>query len=219
LLSIVVPWIWSLVQGNSRAIQINYTKFTKDVKADQVSQVTITGDKIQGELNKSATKTVQGGLFSGCQSIKYTSFITYVPTFGDNQLLGTLRQDNIEIVTQPQQSFLWGVILLNAIPFLLLLGVGYYFLTRMRSQGQNIFSNVPFFNITGLDFMEMFVGVGASSVRNLFQEAKKAAPSIISIDELDSNERRRGAGLGGGHDGVTDGQTTRAEYPHQRCRE
>lgn len=276
MLAIVVPWIWSLVQGNGGAVQISYSKFTQDVKAGQVSQVTITGDTIQGELNKPATKTVQGGLFSGSQTIKYTTFTTYVPTFGDNQLLSTLRQNNVEIVTQPQSGFPWGVILLNAVPFLLLLGVGYYFLTRMRSQGQNIFSmgksraklydrrkegitfddvagiqrtkreleeiieylkapikfqrlggkipkgvllvgppgtgktllaravageaNVPFFNITGSDFMEMFVGVGASRVRDLFQEAKKAAPSIIFIDELDSIGRRRGAGLGGGHD-------------------
>ncbi|MBN1696116.1 MAG: ATP-dependent zinc metalloprotease FtsH [Spirochaetales bacterium] len=61
-------------------------------------------------------------------------------------------------------------------------------------------SNVPFFSISGSDFVEMFVGVGASRVRDLFNEAKKAAPSIIFIDELDSIGRRRGTGLGGGHD-------------------
>jgi cell division protease FtsH len=59
---------------------------------------------------------------------------------------------------------------------------------------------VPFFTITGSDFMEMFVGVGASRVRDMFAQAKNAAPSIIFIDELDSIGRRRGAGLGGGHD-------------------
>jgi cell division protease FtsH len=61
-------------------------------------------------------------------------------------------------------------------------------------------AEAPFFNITGSNFMEMLVGVGASRVRDLFQAAKKAAPSIIFIDELDSIGRRRGAGLGGGHD-------------------
>lgn len=61
-------------------------------------------------------------------------------------------------------------------------------------------ADVPFFSITGSDFMEMFVGVGASRVRDLFREAKQVAPSIIFIDELDSIGRRRGAGLGGGHD-------------------
>ncbi len=61
-------------------------------------------------------------------------------------------------------------------------------------------AGVPFFFISGSDFVEMFVGVGASRVRDLFEEAKKNAPSIIFIDEIDAVGRQRGAGLGGGHD-------------------
>lgn len=61
-------------------------------------------------------------------------------------------------------------------------------------------SNVPFFSISGSEFVEMFVGVGAGRVRDLFSTAKKAAPAIIFIDELDAIGRHRGAGLGGGHD-------------------
>jgi len=61
-------------------------------------------------------------------------------------------------------------------------------------------AGVPFFSISGSDFVEMFVGVGASRVRDLFEKAKKAAPSIIFIDEIDAVGRMRGAGLGGGHD-------------------
>ncbi len=61
-------------------------------------------------------------------------------------------------------------------------------------------AGVPFFSISGSDFVEMFVGVGASRVRDLFDKAKKAAPSIIFIDEIDAVGRHRGAGLGGGHD-------------------
>lgn len=61
-------------------------------------------------------------------------------------------------------------------------------------------ADVPFFSISGSDFVEMFVGVGASRVRDLFGEAKKNAPSIIFIDEIDAVGRQRGAGLGGGHD-------------------
>ena len=61
-------------------------------------------------------------------------------------------------------------------------------------------AGVPFFSISGSDFVEMFVGVGASRVRDLFGEAKKNAPSIIFIDEIDAVGRQRGAGLGGGHD-------------------
>ena len=61
-------------------------------------------------------------------------------------------------------------------------------------------AGVPFFSISGSDFVEMFVGVGASRVRDLFNEAKKNAPAIIFIDEIDAVGRHRGAGLGGGHD-------------------
>lgn len=61
-------------------------------------------------------------------------------------------------------------------------------------------ANAPFFSISGSDFVEMFVGVGASRVRDLFEQAKKNAPSIIFIDEIDAVGRHRGAGLGGGHD-------------------
>ena len=61
-------------------------------------------------------------------------------------------------------------------------------------------ANVPFFSISGSDFVEMFVGVGASRVRDLFEDAKKHAPCIVFIDEIDAVARRRGTGMGGGHD-------------------
>ncbi len=61
-------------------------------------------------------------------------------------------------------------------------------------------AGVPFFTISGSEFVEMFVGVGASRVRDLFEQAKKNAPCIVFIDEIDAVGRKRGAGLGGGHD-------------------
>src|SRR5699024_5568110 len=61
-------------------------------------------------------------------------------------------------------------------------------------------AGVPFFSISGSDFVEMFVGVGASRVRDLFEQAKEAAPAIVFIDEIDAVGRHRGTGLGGGHD-------------------
>ena len=64
-------------------------------------------------------------------------------------------------------------------------------------------ANVPFFSISGSDFVEMFVGVGASRVRDLFEQGKKNAPCIIFMDEIDAVGRHRGAGLGGGHDAVS----------------
>ena len=61
-------------------------------------------------------------------------------------------------------------------------------------------AKVPFFSISGSDFVEMFVGVGASRVRDMFEQAKRQSPCIVFIDEIDAVGRHRGAGLGGGHD-------------------
>ena len=61
-------------------------------------------------------------------------------------------------------------------------------------------AGVPFFSISGSDFVEMFVGVGAARVRDLFADAKKNSPCIVFIDEIDAVARRRGSGMGGGHD-------------------
>ena len=61
-------------------------------------------------------------------------------------------------------------------------------------------ANVPFFTISGSEFVEMFVGVGASRVRDMFEQAKKNAPCLLFIDEMDAVGRHRGAGLGGGND-------------------
>lgn len=76
-------------------------------------------------------------------------------------------------------------------------------------------AGVPFFSISGSDFVEMFVGVGASRVRDLFDQAKKAAPSIIFIDEIDAVGRRRGSGMGGGHSGMGGGHDEREQTLNQ----
>ncbi len=267
----LVPLLLGLFGGAfSNDTQISYTTFRSQIAAGNVKNVTVAGDKITGTLSKAATITQNG------TDVSYTTFVTYVPSFGDNQLFSLLQEHNVVVNTQPAQGFSWGAILSTALPFLLLILIGYYFLNRSQAQGDNVFSmgksraklyhktnerttfndvagsegtkreltevvdylknpmryknlggkipkgillvgppgtgktllaraiageaNVPFFSITGSDFMEMFVGVGASRVRSLFEDAKKSSPSIIFIDELDSIGRRRGAGIGGGHD-------------------
>jgi cell division protease FtsH len=275
LLFLIGFFIWSFV-GNAfnSQTEIPYTTFRSQVQDGNVSQVTVSGEKITGQLKQPAETTVS--TIGGQSTVKYTNFITYLPSFGDDQLFSLLRENNVEIKTQPTNNFSIISLLGSLLPFLLLLGIGYLFLQRMRSQGQDVFSmgrsraklydrqeerttfddvagaqgakrelhevidflkspgifqrlggeipkgvllvgppgtgktllaravageaSVPFFSITGSDFMEMFVGVGASRVRDMFEDAKKAAPSIIFIDELDSIGRTRGAGLGGGHD-------------------
>ena len=105
-------------------------------------------------------------------------------------------QEIIEFLREPQKFQKLG----GRIPKGVLLvgppGTGKTLLARAIA-GQD---NVPFFSISGSDFVEMFVGVGASRVRDLFEQGKKNAPCIIFIDEIDAVGRHRGAGLGGGHD-------------------
>jgi cell division protease FtsH len=251
--------------------QFSYSSFRNEVEAGNVAQVTVSGERITGELITPTTETIEDGT-----TREYSNFVTYFPAFGDDTLFGLLQANNVEVVTEPTQTFTWWSVLLNALPFLLLIAIALFFLRRTQSQGENVFSmgksrarlynknkerttfndvagaestkreltevvdflknpkrfenlggeipkgvllvgppgtgktllaravageaSVPFFSITGSDFMEMFVGVGASRVRALFEDAKKNSPAIIFIDELDSIGRRRGAGVGGGHD-------------------
>ncbi|MBD3334384.1 MAG: ATP-dependent zinc metalloprotease FtsH [Candidatus Eisenbacteria bacterium] len=250
--------------------RISYSRFRDLVAADKVAAITVEGEEIRGELK--SPRQPQGG--EGGEP--FEEFYTYFPAYGDESLPDLLREHNVEVDAKPSEDISWLLILTNALPFLLLIGFGVFFLSRLQSQGRQMTAfgrsrakpyrrqdeettfgdvagaegaktelkeiiaflrhpehfrklgglapkgvllvgppgsgktllaratageaEVPFFNITGSDFMEMFVGVGASRVRNLFRDALRTAPSIIFIDELDSIGRRRGAGLGGGHD-------------------
>jgi len=272
LFLVALTWLWGpLGPGMDDRTRVSYTEFRTQVDDGNVEGIKVVGDEIQGELSQPAQTTVEG------QQQQYREFVTYLPPFGDEELLTRLREQGVEVRAEPESDFSWWAVLLNVLPFLLLIWLGYLFFSRMRTQGQNIFSmgksqakaydieeeerttfddvaglqnakkeleeiieflkdpgrfqslggeiprgvllvgppgtgktlmaravageaDVPFFNMTGSDFMEMLVGVGASRIRDLFSEAKKNAPAIIFIDELDSIGRRRGAGLGGGHD-------------------
>ncbi len=269
---LLLLFVWMLVPANWNQTQIGYSDFRAHVEADNVARVTVQGDQITGVLKSPGTKKVEGS-----DDIQYTEFETYLPSFGDEELMNLLESKNVVINTEPTRDpWLWyGII--SFLPLLIILGLVYAQTRRFQSQGGGgIFSvgksqarmydrsevettfdevagaeagkqelkevvsflkdperirkmggeipkgillagppgtgktllaravageaEVPFFSITGSDFLEMFVGVGAKRVRNLFQDAKKEAPSIIFIDEMDAIARRRGAGLGGGHD-------------------
>ncbi len=271
LLVIALPWILRLAGVTpGSGPQIDYTSFLAQLRGGNVAQVVVKGDRLSGTLKKKATEKISG------EQVTFTSFVTYLPSFGDRSLMGELEKQGVSLRTRPQGSDSWLLILFYAAPFLLLVGFGWWVVKRMRGQGPNVFSmgqsraklyerrdehttfddvaggegvktelreiieflkdpgrfrrlggkppkgvllvgppgtgktllaratageaNVPFFSITGSDFMEMFVGVGASRVRSLFADARRAAPAIIFVDELDSIGRHRGAGLGGGHD-------------------
>lgn len=121
--------------------------------------------------------------------------VTFVDVAGCNEAKEEL-EEIIDFLKEPQKFQRLG----GKIPKGVLLmgppGTGKTLLARATA-GE---ANVPFFSISGSDFVEMFVGVGASRVRDLFEQGKKNAPCIIFIDEIDAVGRHRGAGMGGGHD-------------------
>ncbi len=269
--TLLALWAYSYWgMGASGGDQISYSEFRSQVQNENVERVVVQGDRVRGELKSTASRTQDGS------TVEYTNFVTYIPSFGDDQLMQRLESSSVEVVTEPESTFPWGLVIMGLLPVLLLFGVGYIFLRRMQAQGQGLFSvrkskaklfdkdeeettfddvagadsakeelreiikflksperferlggkvpkgvllvgppgtgktllaravageaDVPFFSVSGSDFMEMFVGVGASRVRDMFSEAKETSPAIIFIDELDSIGRQRGAGLGGGHD-------------------
>ncbi len=275
VLPLVFYYFWLSDGGDANRIALDYSRFRQEVVAENVAAVTFDETEIRGELIEPVT--VPASDAAGDEAtVTGSEFVTHMPSVGDDNLLPLLEANDVTITAVPPgDNTLWAI-LINILPFLLLIGLGYFFISRMRQPGQQIFSmgqsrarlyddeqepitfsdvaglegakteleeivaylkspervqrlggqapkgillvgppgtgktllaravageaGVPFFSITGSDFMEMFVGVGASRVRGLFDDARKAAPCIIFIDELDSIGRRRGAGLGGGHD-------------------
>ncbi len=242
---------------HSKEPDVVFSDFWASVKKDDIQEVTIQGNRIQGKY--------QSG----------ESFKTFAPS--DPDLVKLLKERKVRITAKPEDESPWYVVLLvNWFPMLLLIGVWIFFMRQMQvgggkamsfgksrarllteSQSKITFNDVagveeakddlqeiiaflkdpkkftklggripkgcilvgppgtgktllaraiageagvPFFSISGSDFVEMFVGVGASRVRDLFVQGKKNAPCIVFIDEIDAVGRQRGAGLGGGHD-------------------
>lgn len=105
-------------------------------------------------------------------------------------------QEVVEFLKYPKKFLAMGARIPRGVLLLGAPGTGKTLLARAVA-GE---ANVPFFHMSGSEFVEMFVGVGAARVRDLFEKAKKAAPAIVFVDELDAVGRQRGAGIGGGHD-------------------
>jgi cell division protease FtsH len=246
--------------GGEPAKGISYSSFKEKVVAGDVKSVSISSERIIGELSG-------GGTFA-------TGRIE-----GDNELIQLLESKGVVMERKPEdQPSIWQYLLIQALPFLLILGVAFFVLRQMQKGGgaggamgfgkskaklltekqgrvtfddvagideareelqeiveflrdPNKFSRlggkipkgallvgspgtgktllaraiageagVPFFSISGSDFVEMFVGVGASRVRDMFEQAKRNAPCIVFIDEIDAVGRSRGAGLGNQND-------------------
>jgi cell division protease FtsH len=263
---IVATWfiILQLVNRGGKTVDIPYSIFRQELEKENVLSVTMTEKSIKGKFRTP---------ISYKDDENFSEFTTLIP-FEDPELANALVKYNVEVVAKQKSS--WTDIVINIIPWLLLIGVWIFFIRQMqsgqskalgfgRSRAKVMLENkpsvtfkdvagveeakqelqevieflreprkftrlggripkgvlllgppgtgktlmakavagearVPFISISGSDFVEMFVGVGASRVRDLFDQAKRNSPCIIFIDEIDAVGRLRGAGLGGGHD-------------------
>ncbi|HTJ56236.1 MAG TPA: ATP-dependent zinc metalloprotease FtsH [Devosiaceae bacterium] len=253
--------LFQVFQSSTHSISVadkSYSQFVSDVDAGSVTAVTITDNVVNG--------TERDG----------SRFETIIPQGAD--IINRLEARGVQITARaPEQSPFWAILLSSWLPFIVIIGVWFFFIRQMQGGGRGgamgfgksraklltethgkiTFedvagvdeakqdleeiveflrdpgkfqrlggkiprgvllvgppgtgktllarsvageASVPFFTISGSDFVEMFVGVGASRVRDMFEQAKKNAPCIIFIDEIDAVGRHRGAGLGGGND-------------------
>ncbi len=261
---LLVLTVYSVAKKKSElTTELSYTEFLQQVEKHNVRMVHVEGTSLFGEYRVREDQS------------DFTQFHTILPK--DDTLIPTLVKNGVDVkVVEPADQSSYLFFLMNALPMLLLLVIGFTFWRQMqmgagkgmsfgksraklltesqqkvtfadvagideaRSELEEIIeflkdpkkftrlggripkgvlligspgtgktllakaiageAGVPFFSISGSDFVEMFVGVGASRVRDLFIQGKKNAPCIIFIDEIDAVGRHRGAGMGGGHD-------------------
>lgn len=269
---------------------IPYSRFKQILKDNNVAEVTLEEKRMRGRFKHEVTLEQPGtsrpllgdeDTAGDKKTGEFIRFKTVLPPVEDLNLLPLLEEHEVKIEANVvEESPLWARILINLLPWVLIIGVWWFFIARMRRQGgmgggmmgrvgqsgaeryvkeqtgvsfadvaglkeekhelEDIINylrdpqkftrlggrvprgvllagppgtgktylaravageaDVPFYSISASQFIEMFVGVGASRVRDLFKNAKKNAPSIIFVDELDAVGRARGTGLGGGND-------------------
>ncbi|MYL23091.1 ATP-dependent zinc metalloprotease FtsH [Halomonas alkaliantarctica] len=273
-MTLAILLVFYYLQDVEQQVQVDlaYTDFIEAVENDHINEVTLRGQSVEGRFTESGREALDVG--------EADTFETTRPDIESVRLLEHLERHDVHISARPIEPPWWQELLISALPWILILGLLFWFWGRMqqrmmaggggmlnmgkskarevqsedsdvrlddvagsenakrevtevidflkkpdryRSLGARIprgvlmmgppgtgktllgkavagEAGVPFFTISGSEFIEMFVGVGASRVRDLFKEAKKQAPSVVFIDELDSIGRSRGAGMGGGHD-------------------
>ncbi len=264
IVAVVALWQFLSQVQSGEVDQLNYSEFTQMLSDKKIEQITMTGNKVEGEYVSAASDSLR-------------SFRVIIPKGSEETIANQLDAEGVVVeVNESEQSSWIYVILTSWFPIILFLAFWIFLMRQMQSGGNKALSfgksrarlstsqqkkvtfkdvagveeakeelqeiidflkepqkfqklggripkgvllmgppgtgktllaraiageaNVPFFSISGSDFVEMFVGVGASRVRDLFEQGKKNAPCIIFIDEIDAVGRHRGAGLGGGHD-------------------
>src|SRR5258708_5532360 len=173
---------------------LEYSQFLEEVKAGRIAKVTIEGRQLKAVTSEGKRVT------------------SYSPGMLDIWLVSDLLKYGVKVEAKPEEepSLLMNIFV-SWFPMLLLIGVWIFFMRQMQGgvlmvgapgTGKTLLARaiageakVPFFSISGSDFVEMFVGVGAARVRDMFEQAKKHAPCIVFIDEIDAVGRQRGAGL------------------------
>ncbi|WP_404417629.1 ATP-dependent zinc metalloprotease FtsH [Vreelandella aquamarina] len=254
-------------------VDLAYSDFLEAVESEHVESVTLRGQSVAGELSDAGREALSVDESEG--------FETTRPTIENTRLLERLEDNGVQVSARPTEAPWWQQVIAQALPWILILGLMFWFWGRMqkrimanggggmfnmgKSQARQIRSedsevrlddvagsenakrevtevvdflkepdryralgarvprgvlmmgppgtgktllakavageaDVPFFSISGSEFIEMFIGVGASRVRDLFKQAKEQSPSVVFIDELDSIGRARGTGMGGGND-------------------
>ncbi|MFO8043763.1 MAG: ATP-dependent metallopeptidase FtsH/Yme1/Tma family protein [Alkalispirochaeta sp.] len=265
----LIPSISTLFM-NAQQNSVPYSFFTQQLEDGNVRSITVQEETVTGVFSSEVTY----------QDQSITEFQTYIPQSVSGEYLDRIDQEGVEVNTLPTPDNSGLAILLNLLPFAIMIWIFVRMSRAMRQQGgggmQGMFNvgknkakkfqksdsdttfddvagadsakvelqevvdflrnperyqemgaeiphgvlmvgppgsgktliaravageaDVPFYSISGSDFVEMFVGVGASRVRDLFKDARENSPGIVFIDEIDSIGRQRGAGLGGGHD-------------------
>ncbi|MBB3190688.1 ATP-dependent zinc metalloprotease FtsH [Halomonas cerina] len=271
--ALAIVLLFHYLDATERQVQaeLTYSEFLEAVEAGHVESVTLRGQSVEGQFTDVGRETRDIG--------EAETFETTRPEVEGERLLERLEANDVGMAAEPVEPPWWQRILIGALPWILILGLLFWFWNRMQQRamsGGGLFSmgksqarqvrseesdvrlddvagsdnakrevlevieflkapgrfqalgakiprgilmmgppgtgktlmakavageaEVPFFSISGSEFIEMFVGVGASRVRDLFKQAKEQAPAVIFIDELDAIGRSRGAGMGGGHD-------------------
>ncbi len=280
VIGLLIFYFWGRLVAPTQPAKypISYSQFLQQLDASNVKSVVLTKLELSGELaNKTNLKPTNGD-----KTVPVQYFETNLPAFGGEDLLQRLNSKHVAVTVEPspQDSPFW-MLVSALLPWLLIFGLGWWLMSRARSQMQSggpggLFSfgaskarlydvkrpkvtfrdvagldnakqelresieflknpskytkigasvpkgvlligapgtgktllaratageaGVPFYSTSASEFIEMFVGVGASRVRDMFKKAREASPSIIFIDEIDAVGRTRGTGLGSGHD-------------------
>ena len=169
------------------------TKFSNDTSSNEILAALVY---FMGQMNNANGKQMGFGRAKGARTSEETRpKVKFSDVAGIDEAVEELKEVR-DFLKEPERYLKMGAKIPHGVLLVGPPGTGKTLLAKAVA-GE---AGVPFFSISGSDFVEMFVGVGASRVRDLFKQAKESAPSIVFIDEIDAVGRQRGAGLGGGHD-------------------